>query len=349
MEILHNDLDFDPSKKENNDMLRRMVLQEVGHRGMSTNWNGTPENGNGNGSFHLPSNKDDDVLEAKAIGDIPVVGEVMPPTPIQVIPEEDEEMDVVEQLYGSDLSHRPGTTALNDSIALPTARKNKDLDLEVWSKSSAPPSPAFGPHIMEHSRSISDPRNSMQVYDVQPPSLSGNPSRGHDRALSLEEYSERMRTAAVMLAQLNSNIVREPVTSIAIPGAPPPTSEQTAAAGALSALRWIPGSSWIPGVSQTGGGPGGEPVMRMRLQRSEAQAIRDRIMQEMLALEEERMGRMRAPEESGIVNLRDIARNSKTAEDESIIRRELNKVDPSAAIFRESWSTKKVWRISSWW
>ena len=43
--------------------------------------------------------------------------------------------------------------------------------------------------------------------------------------------------------------------------------------------------------------------MRMRLQASEAAAIRDRIMEEMLALEEERMARMR---ENG-VNVVDLA------------------------------------------
>jgi phosphatidylinositol 4-kinase B len=32
----------------------------------------------------------------------------------------------------------------------------------------------------------------------------------------------------------------------------------------------------------------------------------------------------------------------KTAEDETIIKRELNKADPSAVIFSESWATKKV-------
>lgn len=59
----------------------------------------------------------------------------------------------------------------------------------------------------------------------------------------------------------------------------------------------------------------------MRLQRSEVQAIRDRIVQEMLALEEERMERMRAPDEGqGLVNLRNIPRSAKTVKDGGIIR-----------------------------
>ncbi|KIJ44081.1 hypothetical protein M422DRAFT_60208 [Sphaerobolus stellatus SS14] len=347
VEILNDDLDFDPAKKQNNDVLHRMVLQEVGHKSSSDelpNWMGRPETGspspNANG-------KEDGTTDTPEAVDIPTLGEVVPATPVDAVPEDDEEMDVVEQLYGSDLSNRPDPSVFNDSIALPTARKNKALDLEVWSKSSSgPPSPSLGPYTptpqsLDHMRMYSDPRIAVQEPRATTPVPASASRAGHDRALSLEEYSERMRTAAVMLAQLNSNIIREPVTTITVPGAAPSTPE--ASSGPLSALRWIPGSSWIPGVSQSGANQadGSQPIMRMRLQRSEAQAIRDRIMQEMLALEEERMDRMRAPEEGGIVNLRDIARNSKTAEDESIIRRELNKADPSAAIFRESWSTKK--------
>ena len=81
---------------------------------------------------------------------------------------------------------------------------------------------------------------------------------------------------------------------------------------------------------------------RMRLPRAEASAIRDRIMKEMLFLEEERMERMKGSE--GDIMLRNtiISGSSKSPEDEGIIRRELNKVDPSAVVFSESWATKKV-------
>ena len=76
----------------------------------------------------------------------------------------------------------------------------------------------------------------------------------------------------------------------------------------------------------------------MKLQPAEAAAIRDRIMKEMLALEEERMERMR---ETGVMKLGIGSGDTNTAEDEGIIRRELNKVDPSAVVFSESWATKK--------
>lgn len=83
--------------------------------------------------------------------------------------------------------------------------------------------------------------------------------------------------------------------------------------------------------------------MRLKLQASEAAAIRDRIMEEMLALEEERMARMR---ENGVnegsLKITPGISDMKTAEDEGIIRRELSKADPSAVVFSESWAAKKV-------
>jgi phosphatidylinositol 4-kinase B len=348
VEILHGDLDFDPSRGENKEVLRKMVLKEIGHREVSSelpDWTGGLGVGTSVSGF-----KDDtgqDALDTDH-GEVPSIGTIVPPTPVTPFQEDpEEEVDVVEQLYGADLSLRPQAAALNDSIALAVVRKNKDLDVEAM-----PSSPALGPQLSthasfpEHIRTLSDTRSLHTSSNNHPPFTSSSTvsSNGHARApLSLEDYSERMRTAAVMLAQLNSNVVREPVTTIS-PGTAPVTIEATVPPTALS---WIPGSSWLPGLGTAGpatgtGSDANPPAMRMRLQRSEAQTIRDRIMQEMLALEEERMERMRASDENGIMNLRDIARSAKTAEDEGIIRRELNKADPSAAVFRESWATKKV-------
>lgn len=81
---------------------------------------------------------------------------------------------------------------------------------------------------------------------------------------------------------------------------------------------------------------------RMKLPRAEASAIRDRIMKEMLALEEERVERMKGSEGEAMMRSSVMSGSSKTIEDEGIIRRELNKVDPSAVIFSESWAAKKV-------
>jgi hypothetical protein len=86
-----------------------------------------------------------------------------------------------------------------------------------------------------------------------------------------------------------------------------------------------------------------QPVQgRMKLPRAEASAIRDRIMKEMLALEEERVERMKGSEGEAMMRSSVMSGSSKTIEDEGIIRRELNKVDPSAVIFSESWAAKKV-------
>lgn len=86
---------------------------------------------------------------------------------------------------------------------------------------------------------------------------------------------------------------------------------------------------------------------RMRLPRAEASAIRERIMKEMLALEEERVERMKGSEGEAMMRSSVMSGSSKSVEDEGIIRRELNKVDPSAVIFSESWAAKKVsWSFS---
>lgn len=347
VEILHGDLDFDPAKGGNSQVLRKMVLKEIGHRGISTEipyWSGSPDAEISASGFKEGV---DQVASGTEHGDQPSVV-----TPVDLQEEQEEEVDLVEQLYGANLSLRSHAAALNDSIVLPAVPKNKDLDMKAWSKTtSAPSSPSLRPQsapqtaFPEHIRTLSETRSLHTASNNPSPSPSPRFfSNGHARApLSLEDYSERMRTAAVMLAQLNANVVREPVTTIAAPGTTPVSKETNVP---LAALSWIPGSSWLPGIAAgpavAGQGSDTPPAMRMRLQRSEAQAIRDRIMQEMLGLEEERMARMRASDEEGIMQLRDIARSAKTVEDEGIIRRELNKVDPSAAVFRESWAIKKV-------
>lgn len=70
-------------------------------------------------------------------------------------------------------------------------------------------------------------------------------------------------------------------------------------------------------------------------------------MKEMLSLEEERMARMRENDASVMSQMSETSGSSKSLEDESIIRRELNKVDPSAVVFSESWAAKKV-RYLGW-
>lgn len=261
-------------------------------------------------------------------------------SPIQ-IPDEDEEMDLVEQLYGANLSVRSVDIELTDSIALPVQPKNKALDIATWSrKSTSSPStprlstslPAGNALNHRHYPSVSS-QDSSTGPQSERHSVSARP------VLTLEEYSNRMEAAAVMLAQLDANVVREPVTGAF--GVQSPSEQST------GVLRWIPGSGWImgtgPQATAAADGISNPPAtqsgqLRMRLQPAEAAAIKKRIMEEMMALEEERMARMKDAEDITWSSHQD---RHKTAQDEGIVRRELNKVDPSAAVVQETFASKK--------
>jgi phosphatidylinositol 4-kinase len=193
-----------------------------------------------------------------------------------------------------------------------------------------------------------------------------------------------MRTAAIMLSQLNANLAQNVTMSSMIPGLPnvpgllPSVPDASSASAAINwASSWFsamaggleqqplvaplspPGTATMeslgaqagpvhpslrasPSVGLSADGPHANQPSKMRLSATDAAAIRDRIMQEMLALEEERMDRMREYRVSrGVMRVGDV-KGSNTAEDENIIRKELDKADPSAAVFSESWSAKKV-------
>ncbi|KAG8805289.1 Phosphatidylinositol 4-kinase pik1alpha (PI4-kinase)(PtdIns-4-kinase), partial [Serendipita sp. 399] len=258
--------------------------------------------------------------------------------------EGDEEMDLVEQLYGANISVRSVKVDLTDSIVLPTPPRNKALDIANWSRrsmsnpstpatsSSMPASPMTGQEHHRSQPSISYRHSSLVSVSPAPMESSAlsNPP------LSLDDYSNRMEAAAAMLAQLNANLVREPVTGAF--GEKPPAPEPSS-----GVLSWIPGSGWITGSGSQTIGPDGTPIpapqLRMRLQPAEAAAIRKKIMEEMMALEEERMARMQHTQDGNWNSPHD---RRQTAEDEGIVRRELNKLDPSAAVFQESFAAKKA-------
>ncbi len=338
IEILNDDLDFDPNKRANKDVLKKIVVKEHEKKGASKELISFPPLP----SRHSPKSdslNDTDVVAAAV--HVPVFSPVFtassPVTPSSPV-ESDEEMDLVEQLYGSDQSLRSRPVDLSDSIVLPPTPKNRELDMVAWSRSSSiPPSPS-PERGAPMARALSSTSDSSAHLSPLPDHVDNSP------ALSLDEYSERMRTAAIMLAQLNANLVREPVTNGA-------SSESQSQWGPIS---WLPGSSWLttPGdhssKTSPGLGPQDQPSQhlqptRMRLQLSEASAIRERIMQEMLALEAERMERMRENREMDNLIRIDNLSGRKTAEDEGIIRREINKADPSAVVLGESWAAKKVW------
>lgn len=344
VEILHDDLDFDATKRGNKEVLKRIVTHENRKKGASRGrtlpaTQTKPSPGPDNVVMDVPRSecvlgKDSAAIseggnEDLVAGDIPI-----PQSSSTSSLAQEEEMDLVEQVLGTGQSLREAID-LDESIVLPPLPKNRELELAAWSRTQSSPS------TPEHSPGQD--------------SLGGN-----EEILSLDDYSERMRTAAIMLAQLNANLVRETVTPVLGPSihsyAGPPIEDVSLMASASSGtLNWLPRSSWLgvtssPNQSPTGplhpslGGkqrPVDSPASttRMRVNHAEAAIIRDRIMQEMLALEQERMARMREGEmelaEAGLNGL-------KTAEDEKIIKRELNKVDPSAVVFSESWAAKKV-------
>ena len=359
IEILHDDLNFDPSKRGNKEILKRIISKESERKGASKE---LITFGN---SRTRPSVIVDTVVGSEqALGkdtadmqDGGVTNDADTPrgsnTALPV--SDDEEMDLVEQVYGEGQSLR-GPIDLTETIILPPTPKNRELELATWSRGS----PLSSSPVVEQSMVPTSIMSSRSTPTSQLPESLRSPATGAsggERILSLDDYSERMRTAAVMLAQLNASLVRETVTPLSTQmGHGTDGAVQDVSSSSSGSLSWFPASSWLgvgssDGISSPVHSSLGDnsrpqdtttpaPITRMRVQHAEAAAIRDRIMREMLALEEERMARMREGEigfeESGSSG------SMKTAEDERIIKRELSKVDPSAVVFSESWVAKKV-------
>ena len=314
LEVLNDDLNFDTNERRNKQLVKTIVQKAEHDSGQC-----------GDAFTTLSATVSIEVQRSSPIVDSAIVdtlsnerGEqspaLQPTVPAEEESEDGEEVDLVEQLYG-DLSVRQ-TPDISDSYVLP-APKNRALDIAAWSKrGSNPASPALTPSIS----------SSATMPDYM--SRSPEPQSFHPPVLSLDEYSERMRTAAIMLAQLNASTSQSQHKETSRP-----------AHRASNSLTGDISNTHPP--STTSGSQPQQP--RNRLPPTEVAAIRERIMQEMIALEEERMERMRVNSEAdGIMSLQGGQRNLKTAEDEQIIRRELDKVDPSAAVFQESWATKKV-------
>lgn len=361
VEILNDDLDFDPTKRANKEVLKRIVTKENEAKGASRDLISFNLSTGSHRQKSIPELVIDTetVLSEETVD----VANVIPPTPGGAdIPGEEEEIDLVEQLYGTSQSLRRPID-LSESIVLPPTPKNKELDMAAWSRSSSiPPSPSMdvgsSPTGTPPTPAFTPTASSRPSLPSSQFSVPGPGDAPGSSILSLDEYSERMRTAAVMLAQLNANLVRESITTLPMaPGIPASPNSQLPLSGSLS---WIPGSSWLAGASDqaSSGGPihpslaGGQydntipsssaASSRMKVQYSEAAAIRDRIMTEMLALEEERMERMRENREGeNMIQIGNVSSGMKT-EDEGIIRRELNRADPSAVVFSESWAAKKA-------
>ena len=345
LEILHGDLDFNTTKRSNKEILRKIAVKESERTGASKDIvafnatsNTTPtvaaEKAKSQGPKHVGVSRSEAILNTSDEQPAPpVLGVVFPPTPLTptVLPPgvADEEMDLVEQLYGPNESIRSRPMDLSESVVRPPAPKNRDLDLVAWSRSSSTPTTPFPVDLGSHN--IDAMPTSLQSSFPPSTELLRSSVVNGDDDLTLDDYSERMRTAAVMLAQLNANLARETARA----GDGPSQSHRRRPSGPPAEGAESSASNLASAPDQH------HPSKRLRLQFAEAAAIRERIMKEMMSLEEQRMQRMKEGGSSGGILKLGIG-SSNSAEDESIIREELNKVDPSAVVFSESWANKKV-------
>jgi len=325
VEILEGDLDFDPTRRENRDLLKKIVVQEDNKR------KGTDVNS------IVPSMPTRFEGFGSPMPDAPPEPVARPLTPAapsrrDAKPEDMEEMDLVEQLYGAKLSVKDVLPDMSETVPFSNAPKNKDIDALAWDRGdmskkgqsgSLTPSTILTDLATASASALGLPTGGGMMNAA--PSAPAS-STQHKPVITLEDYSERMRTAAVMLAQLNASSVP------AVPEA------QTAPTG--GALSWIPGSGWMSGnakesppQSAASADPAAGQGGKLKLAAAQAAAIRDRIMEEMMSLEEERVARMTDRQEGEEVVSAGVnaagGEGSSTAEDEGIVRRELNKADPS--------------------
>lgn len=377
VEVLNDDMDFDPERKQNRDSLKKLVLQEDVRRrqtAVSRNFSSpsAAQIGSSSGRQNVEQGSEKGFAHPKDIStrNSPVIpatdlfddGNILsepkgqhlqpprnPPSPRLPegdMPGENEEIDLTEQAYGSDLAafgeEHDHSVEEEDLTNL-----NISHDKSTWAQA------------MQSSKS-SDASSQSPLRNQQMQAASMR------KDFSLDEYSERMRTAAIMLAQLNqsTNAAEHPIV------ASNPHVSSTAQGGWSS---WIMGTSWAASSqaakhSEAGQGSagvraavtvgngtaneGGAERMQSkagaatsygargkaaRLMNTDTEMIRKRIMHEMMALEEERMERMKV---AGNRRLRRL--NGSGIEDEATVQRAVNKDDPSAAMFRESWPSKKA-------
>lgn len=419
VEVLEGDLDFDPSKRANRDLLRKIVSGEEKRKGgfggsgngsngfaSSTVGGGGPTVGFG-GPMPDPLHPLVGIHSGLHPASTPATREIpRPPQPPEpyiflhprsgssssgpassgsnttvgeqpVVPEE--EMDLVEQLYGDKVSARDIDPDLETRPAVDRAPRNRDIDRAVWSREpgvsglsrqsslngggrSTPPLPRSAVGGGTWGTDVGNPSDgaSLAPYAGDGGASSPGLSGGTDGGLTLDDYSDRMRTAAVMLAQLAASsspaqvINPSPVNAAHSGGATaggnaPGHSSSSSVSGKLS---WLPGTGWIASTFPTPALSSPQPSSStpstppptavapspraMSLLPAEAEAIRERIMKEMLALEEERVERM-MEKDGGLAGggrSSMLSDRGRAMEDEGIVRRELNKADPSGVFSR---------------
>ncbi|KAI3614618.1 hypothetical protein CBS9595_003889 [Malassezia furfur] len=263
VEVLRNDLDFDPERRANRELLARLLGRARGPPPPPPRAAAAPA------ATAAPAPGPE---AARAPAATP---RASPPPPGARA----EEMDLTEQMYGADLA---AFGAERDAERDGLGETNQSLDAAAWASAAQ--------------------------------------AQASRADVSLEEYAQRMRTAAVMLAQLNSRTATQQPIMTHTPATPAPQG-------------W---ASWIVGTPAPEADGAPAAVSAAKVLSADTHTIRQRIMDEMAALEEQRMARMK---QGGAFFARHRP-NQLAAEDETAVLRAVNKDDPSAAYFRESWTAK---------
>lgn len=416
VEVLDDDLDFDPDRRSNREALKKLVVAEdlrrrkfalsrafgtdsdAGSRELLANKAGNSvEAANGSGSSPNPDTSGAETFAppmsvstpggrlpmersaslgaafASSIQAAATPPRVSSPNP----PDDNEEVDLTEQAFGADLAAFGGEREAVSEDEDDLTATNRVHDAAAWT----------------HAREKSQPSSTGGTQHSRQGSVSS--SAGKKRDFSLDEYSERMRTAAIMLAQLNQSTnaasqpavthnphvsataqggwsswivgtswasggpggnsskseigqgsagVRAPVavpaTGNAIPGVPAPTSALVNGMTTSPSSNPSTAKASAAGTTPSTVGVGGGGSHGSRLIHTDTEMIRKRIMQEMMALEEERMERMKSG--SRKIGGGASRRAAPSVEDEATVLRAVNKDDPSAAMFRETWAAKKA-------
>jgi hypothetical protein len=288
-----------------------------------------------------------------------------------------QEVDLVEQLYGNLSVH--DQSPLNDGAFSPVIH-NRSIDEETWNRAGEDDDGPLEVQSTGFTKRAAAPESRSALQPRGSGSVSRKPS-AQRKQITLDEYAERMRMAAIMLSQLNaSQQVGAASVSATVVGAGGglvgvgmgigagiggavgagfeavkgrlPFVRRDNAAGQASAgvTTHVDTASAASGFSAVSGSPSIDstpPNLRLATSNSvpqnqrqrvlppvEAAAIRERIMSEMMSLEEERMERMRSDSRRWA--------SGNEAQDEGVVRRAVSKDDPSAAVFRESWQEKRA-------
>lgn len=419
VEVLNNDLDFDPDRRQNRETLRRLVTEEDVRRRKVAASSGRPsfvqsshehakvgseqdadtrtnapdtaavEDASGTQDGSRGPFTEDEPSQVTRSSTPKPSSQPLTPMPeneddivnadeIELQPQQatandndgprggEEEIDLTEQMYGSDLAGFGGERepSSSDDEEEDLASRNRMHDAEAWT--SAPSgSGSGGGAAAGKGKGTNGPSDALAA--------------GHRpmKEFSLDEYAQRMRTAAIMLSQLNKSTNASKAQAIINYGPDLSSNAQGGWSSWIVPTNWYGSSASAPAPNGGGGGAGDkaevgqgsagvsthvrtsmDPTRAMvgmavgggggagqssRLLHAETEAIRKRIMEEMMALEEERMRRMKTGGRNITASrARARSKQGQMAEDEEeAVLRAVNKDDPSAAMFSESWAAKK--------